>query len=81
MNERLSWRLTGIDTKFSFGQSQPCEMSSRSIKKAIEAVDASFRGHGGHEHTVTMFLFRQAHKDFLREPPGAVCASLTLKLA
>jgi hypothetical protein len=36
---------------------------------------------GGHEHTVTVFLFGQAHKDFLREPPGAVCASLTLKLA
>jgi|AntAceMinimDraft_12_1070368.scaffolds.fasta_scaffold56735_1 hypothetical protein len=29
---------------------------------------------GGHEHTVTVFLFGQAHKALLREPPGAVCA-------
>jgi len=29
--------LTGIDTKFSFGQSQPCEMSSRPIKKGSSA--------------------------------------------
>jgi len=29
--------LAGTDTKFSFGQSQPCEMSSRPIKKGSSA--------------------------------------------
>ena len=40
-NDSKTWKtfgcLTGIDTKFLFGQSQPCGMSSRLIKKGSAA--------------------------------------------
>ena len=40
-NDRKTWKtlgcLTGIDTKFLFGQSQPCEKSSRPIKQGSSA--------------------------------------------
>jgi len=38
--------LTGKDTKISFGQSQPCEMSSRPIKKGSSASGLTRRGEG-----------------------------------
>ena len=36
-NFKVFASLTGMDTKFSFGQSQPCQMTSRPIKKRSSA--------------------------------------------